>query len=94
MMANTLNFCGTEYPFRMTMGAMVRFKRQTGKEVGEIASGEIEGIVALVWCVLCASCHAEGIEFNVDFESFADKLTPEEFAKATSMLFDGQKKSE
>lgn len=93
-MSNTLNFCGTEYPFRLTMGAMLRFKRQTGKEVGEIANGDLESIIALVWCCVVAACHADGVEFSVDFETFADKLTPDEFANATSMLFEPQKKSE
>lgn len=93
-MNGKLTFCGTEYPFRLTMGAMLRFKRQTGKEVAEISNGDLESMVALVWCCVSAACHADGVEFGTDFETFADKLTPDEFAAATSMLFDGQKKRE
>jgi hypothetical protein len=51
-------------------------------------------MVALIWCCVSAACHADGVEFGTDFETFADKLTPDEFAAATSMLFDGQKKRE
>ena len=35
----TISIDGKEYPCRPTMGAMLRFKEQTGKDISEISGG-------------------------------------------------------
>lgn len=36
---------GKEYPCRITMGAMVRFKRESGKDVSEISKSDVSDLV-------------------------------------------------
>ena len=40
---------GKAYPCRQTMGAMLRFKRESGKEVTEI-KGEVSDLCTYLWC--------------------------------------------
>ena len=40
---------GKEYPSRMTMGAMIDFKRQTGKDVNDIGA-ELELLTLFMFC--------------------------------------------
>ena len=35
---NKVIICAKEYPSRVTMGAMIDFKRETGKDVNEIGA--------------------------------------------------------
>lgn len=69
------------------MGSMLRYKRMTGEEVGEIASGDIVSVITLLYCCVCSACSSDGIDFGMTLEEFADELTPEEFAEATKSLF-------
>ena len=71
---------GRELPCRLTMGAMLLFKRQTGKDLNQIQSEDLEAMLTLLWCCVKSACRAEGVEFNVDFEMFCDMITPEEMA--------------
>lgn len=66
---------GKEYPARMTMGAMLLFKRETGKEVTE--SSSVSDMVTLIWSCCKSACNADGVEFNFDCQSFADRLNPD-----------------
>ncbi len=71
---------GRELPCRLTMGAMLLFKRQTGKDLNQIQGEDLEAMLTLLWCCVKSACRAEGVEFNVDFEMFCDMITPEEMA--------------
>ena len=68
---------GKEYPVRMTMGALLRFKRETGREVSEIKKTDVADQVILLWCIVTAACSADKVEFGIGLEEFADALTPE-----------------
>lgn len=85
-MRKELTIGGKSYPCRMTMGALLRFKRTTGKEISEMG-GDSELVVNLLFCCVVAACNADGVEFTMDFETFADSLTMEEFTKATQEMF-------
>lgn len=65
---------GRELPCRMTMGAMVRFKRETGRDVAEITDGGIADMILLLWCCIKSACNADGEPFEESFEMFADSL--------------------
>lgn len=71
---------GRELPCRLTMGAMLLFKRQTGKDLNQIQGEDLEAMLTLLWCCVKSACRADGVEFNVDFEMFCDMITPEEMA--------------
>jgi hypothetical protein len=68
---------GKAYPCRQTMGAMLRFKQETGKEVTEIDGG-LSDMCTFLWCCVVSACKADGVEFGMSLLDFADSLTPEE----------------
>ncbi len=86
-----------EYPCRVTMGAMVRFKRKMGFDVSKLDPGDMEGLMAFIWCCVVSACHADSVEFDMDFEDFADRLTPVDisgFFGTPEDTTDGKKKME
>ena len=89
---------GRELPCRMTMGAMVRFKKETGRDVSEITDGDIADLILLFWCCIKSACNADGEPFEESFELFADSLDADalqEFIKGLAAQAEdgGQKKS-
>lgn len=72
---------GRTLPCRASMGAMRRFKRLTGHEVSAIDSGDIDESVTFVYCCVASACHADGVEFDMDIDMFADCLMPEDISE-------------
>lgn len=68
---------GQKYPMRMTMGAMLRFKRMTGKDVEEIGN-DVTLLVTFMYCCVASACNADGKEFDMDLEKFADGMSVED----------------
>lgn len=68
---------GKAYPCRQTMGAMLRFKKETGKEVTEI-QGDLSDMCAYLYCCTASACKKDGVKFNMSLMDFADSLTPED----------------
>ncbi len=64
-------------PCRLTLGAMLRFKQETGKDITEIAKDDVLNLLKFVWCCVASACSADGISFDISFERFADCLPPE-----------------
>ncbi len=87
---------GRELPCRMTMGAMVRYKRETGRDVSQIKDGDIADLILLFWCCIASACNADGVAFDEPFELFADSLDADalnEFTSGLAAESEGQKKS-
>lgn len=91
-MRKTILIGGREYPCRVTMGAMVRFKRECGRDVSEMKEGDVGDSVLFVWCCVKSACSADGVEFDLDFESFADAMEPSDLAGFYGGLGDGEAK--
>jgi len=91
-MESTVRVKDRDYPLRLNMGAMLRFKRITGREVGELRDSDVEGAITLVYCCTAAACNADGVEFGYTLEDFADNLEPESFSKASSALYESAEK--
>lgn len=68
---------GKAYPCRTTMGAMLRFKRETGKEVTEMTDG-VSDMCTFLWCCVVSSCKADGIPFDMELMDFADSLSQDD----------------
>ena len=68
---------GKAYPCRQTMGAMLRFKQETGKEVTELGNS-FSDLCVFLWCCIVSACKHDGIEFNLSLMDFADSVSPEE----------------
>ena len=68
---------GVAYPCRPTMGAMLRFKKETGREVTEIETTSLSDLCTYLWCCIKSACRADGVEFELSLMDFADSITPE-----------------
>lgn len=68
---------GKEYPCRVTMGAMLRFRRETGHDVSRMDSTDMEELVTMLWCCVASACAGEGVDFKMSLIDFADRLDPE-----------------
>lgn len=66
-----------EYPCRVTMGAMVRFKNESGKDVSAMEKTDISELVLFVYCCVKSACNADKVAFDYDFETFADLMEPD-----------------
>lgn len=71
-----INIDGRVYPCRQTMGAMLRFKRETGKEVTEIDGG-MSDLCTYLWCCVASASKHDGVDFDMPLLDFADSVTPE-----------------
>ena len=63
---------GKAYPCRQTMGAMLRFKRETDKEVTEM-SGGLSDACAYLYCCTASACKADGVEFVHVYEAYREQ---------------------
>lgn len=72
---------GTAYPCSPTMGAMLRFKQETGREITEIDSTSFTDLCTYLWCCVKSAAKREGKPFDMSLMEFADSLTPEDMAE-------------
>ena len=84
---------GVAYPCRQTMGAMLRFKRETGKEVTEIR-GDISDYCTYLWCCVCSASKHDGLDFDLSLMDFADSISPEDIQAWTATLNEGGAEAE
>lgn len=77
---------GVAYPCRPTMGAMLRFKRETGKEVTEITQAGFTDLCTYLYCCVASASAADGVDFRMSLMEFADALTPEDMAAWTEQM--------
>ena len=48
-MAVTITINGQAYPCRQTMGAMLRFRRETGREVTQMGADALSDMAVYLW---------------------------------------------
>lgn len=80
---------GTNYPCRLTMGAMLRFKQETGKEVTEMSDNNLTELCAYLYCCVASACSADKVEFNMSLMDFADALSPADMNTLATQLQGG-----
>lgn len=61
---------GDEYPTGLTIGAIIRFKEETGKEMTEIKG--LSEYCIFIWCCVASACERQGKEFSLSLMKFAD----------------------
>lgn len=97
-----IRVAGVEYPCTPSMGAMLRFKQKTDKEVTEIDPGSLTELCTYLWCCVVSGAKRAGMEFGMDLMEFADAVSPDDMVawqRAISEVTgddedaDGQKKS-
>ena len=92
---------GKAYPCRQTMGAMLRFKHKTGKDVTEISGNNVSDLCTFLWCCVASACKADGVDFDMELMDFADSISPEDLmewsnanVETSANQSDGEKKSQ
>lgn len=92
---------GVNYPCRPTMGAALRFKKETGKEIMEINGGSLTDVCTYLYCCVVSACAADKVNFDMSLMEFADALNPEDMQAWTAQMqpdandnaVEGEKKS-
>lgn len=82
----TVTIGGLTYPLRVTMGAMVRFKRVSGRDVSMIGERDVSDLCLFLWCCIQSACSADGVEFGYSFDDFADRLDAESLSDLLGLL--------
>ena len=63
------------------MGAMLRFKQETGREITEIEPNSFTDLCTYLWCCVVSASKREGKPFDLSLMDFADSLSPEDMAE-------------
>lgn len=84
---------GETYPCHQLMGAMLRYKAETGEEVSEIRPTDLTKVCIFMWCCVKTASKREGKTFNMSLEDFADSVTPEQVTEWLIATM-GEKKGE
>lgn len=91
---------GVAYPCRPTMGAMLRFKKETGKEITEITDKSFTDLCTYLYCCVASASAADKVDFSMSLLEFADALNPEDMQAWTEQMqpatndnAEGEKKS-
>lgn len=74
------------YPCRQTMGAMLRFKQETGREVTEIDTTSFTDICTFLWCCIVSASKHDGKKFKLSLMDFADSVSPEDMNEWAAAL--------
>lgn len=88
-----ITISGKTYPCRVTMGAMLRFKHETGHDVSRMQQDDVSDLVIFLYCCTASACKADGVEFEYSAESFADQLTPDMLSEFYSGMKTTEKKT-
>ncbi len=71
---------GEAYPCSPTMGAMLRFKEETGREVTEIRTDSPTDLCTYMYCCVASASKREGRPLSMSLMDFADNITAEDMA--------------
>ena len=55
-MKQTITINGTAYPFRLTIGAMVDYKRMTGEDFSQFRGDDMEKLGIIIYCAIRSAC--------------------------------------
>lgn len=69
---------GKVYPCRMTMGALLRFKRETGQEMNDVKDWGVSELCTLLWCCIASASKHDGMSFDLSLIDFADSIQPDQ----------------
>lgn len=78
----------------MTMGAMLRFKRETGREVSEMDEKSLSDLMTLLWCCVASASRADNLSFSYSLEDFCDKIDPEDMERMQSSIYSEPKRGD
>jgi len=67
------------------MGAMLRFKEETGKEITD-TDGKFSDLCVYLWCCIVSACKRDGVKFDMSLMDFADSVSPEDIVSWNQAL--------
>lgn len=82
---------GKTYPCRVTLGAMRRFKQETGKDSDNISG--VDDLAVFIWCCCMSACKADGVEFSVSLDDFCDLVDISTLSAFTEAIMPDEKKT-
>ena len=68
------------------MGAMLRFKIETGKEITEITDKSFTDLCTYLYCCVASASAADKVDFSMSLLEFADALNPEDMQAWTAQM--------
>ena len=77
---------GKEYPFRLTVGAMVAYKHDTGEDFSQFKGDDMEKLGSIIYHGVRSACKADGIVLPC--ETKEDLLDYIDMQEAASLLAD------
>ena len=86
-----LELGGKQLPCRPTMGAMLRFKKETGRDAMTITNDDLEGNITFLWCCIVSACKHDGKEFDMSLMDFADAVGLDDVISWADQLNDAGK---
>lgn len=89
-----IKILGQEYPYQISMGAILRFKDEAGMDASEAEEGDVKATILMLWCGVKAGCSVAGMPFEMTPQQFEDALEPAEFIKFISANAADVKKNE
>ena len=72
---------GVDYPCRPTMGALLRFKKETGKEITEITENSVSDLITYLYCCVASASAVDKKDFDMNLIEFADALNSDDLDK-------------
>ena len=88
MKKNVIILAGKEYPCRVTLGVMVRFKNMTGHDISKMDGNDLAEVATFLYCCVKSACAADEVAFDMSLEDFADRLNMEDAADVSKELQD------
>lgn len=87
----TIKIKDKEYPCDSTMGALLRFKRLTGKDVSQV-NGDVGDSIAFLYCCCQSACNRDNLPFDLSLDDFADGISLDDFKSYNNQIVDTSKK--
>lgn len=88
MKKQTININGKAYPCYPTSGAMLRFRKETGRELSQLDAESFSDICTWLWCCILGACKREGVEFPFtgSLMDFADNIDVDDLNEWTRAM--------
>lgn len=76
---NYIEVAGVKYNVRMTMGVLLSFKKETGRDLEKFDESNLEDSAILLYCICKSSARVDKKEFPFSsHEEFADHISFEQ----------------
>jgi hypothetical protein len=62
------------------MGAMMRFRQETGADIRELTGTDTADVLTFLWCCVASACSVDGVDFPLSALDMADRMSMDDFA--------------